>query len=24
VDRTDAIRNGQVPRVAALAWRTLI
>jgi DNA (cytosine-5)-methyltransferase 1 len=23
VDRTDAVRNGQVPVVAALAWRTL-
>lgn len=23
LDRTDAIRNGQVPRVAARAWRTL-
>lgn len=23
VDRTDSIRNGQVPAVAALAWRTL-
>jgi DNA (cytosine-5)-methyltransferase 1 len=24
LDRTDAIRNGQVPRVAARAWRTLM